>query len=432
MSTNHFIFDKNKCVGCEACVVACVTENGFQSPDQWRSITSSNQLKVAGLPLFHLSMACNHCEDAPCMKYCPAMAFKRSNKTGAVLHIENHCIGCKYCTWQCPYDAPKFNPVKGTVEKCTFCESRLLEGQKPACTSLCPTGALNYSSDPINKGIVQDDLKVSKYPKPSIKIKDLQKQEGPKMDLSLFEGEEFEPLEIQSEVRSNALKEWPLLVFTLIVALLTALQLFKSAFMDHRFANEIFIGIGFIGAVLSTLHLGRKERMWRSILNLRYSWLSREILFFGLFMAVSLVHFYLFDIQHWILVCLGTLLCLSVDMLYQPAQWKWKAKIHSAQITLIALSITLFLSEQALFFVILMGIRLLLFVYRKVGVIADKKKWLLIVFRIASVFATFGLLFQDQSLWLLVVSFALGEILDRIDFYNELNVPKPRVLIKAY
>jgi Fe-S-cluster-containing dehydrogenase component len=144
MERNIFIFDQNKCVGCHACVVACMNENGFQSPDQWRNIHQSQEFHFPSLPLFYLSLACNHCEDAPCLKNCPALAYSRDEKTGAVIHHPEKCIGCKYCTWACPYDAPKFNSKTGIVEKCTFCNHRIEENLKPACANLCPVGALDF------------------------------------------------------------------------------------------------------------------------------------------------------------------------------------------------------------------------------------------------------------------------------------------------
>ena len=145
MEKNIFIFDYNQCVGCHACVVACINENGFQEPKQWRNIHQSNNTHFPQLPLFYLSLACNHCADAPCLKNCPANAYSRDEKTGAVIHHSEKCIGCQYCTWACPYDAPKFNPKEGIIEKCTFCNNRIEENLKPACANLCPTGALDFT-----------------------------------------------------------------------------------------------------------------------------------------------------------------------------------------------------------------------------------------------------------------------------------------------
>jgi len=431
MSNNHFIFDKNKCVGCEACVLACVNENGFQSPLQWRTISASNTLKTPGLPLFYFSMACNHCEDAPCMKYCPALAFKRSEQTGAVLHIENNCIGCKYCTWQCPYDAPKFNPIKGTVEKCTFCESRLIDGQKPACASLCPTEALDFSQKPIDKSIIMPDLEINRYPKPSIVIKELVKESGPRIDNSLFEGEEFIAIEPKKESKINARKEWPLLVFTLIISVFSGMMAAGHPSTDVMYSRELFLAVGFTGAILSMLHLGRKERMWRSVLNIRHSWLSREILFFGIFMTATVIHFYVYSLPIWVFVVVGLLLCISVDMLYQAAHWKWKLKIHSAQAIFIAASVFLILKHQEWLFSIVMGARLVLFVYRKLDMWG---KWQAItnVARISSSALAVALLFLDYPMWLVWLFFLIGEIIDRVSYYNELSVPEPSELIKTH
>ena len=84
------------------------------------------------------------------MENCPALAYTRDKKTGAVILHAEKCIGCKYCTWACPYDAPKFNPKTRIIEKCTFCNHRILDTLKPACANLCPTGALDFIEMPDN------------------------------------------------------------------------------------------------------------------------------------------------------------------------------------------------------------------------------------------------------------------------------------------
>lgn len=429
MGSHHFIFDKKKCVGCEACVLACVNENGYQSPSQWRNISSSNELKHPELPLFYFSMACNHCADAPCMKHCPALAFKRSDETGAVLHIENNCIGCKYCTWQCPYDAPKFNPVKGIIEKCTFCELRLADGQKPACAFLCPTGALDFSADSFNKESIVPDLDVPKYPRPSIVIKELELNSGPKIDKRLFDAEEFEPIMLPKASKINARKEWPLVIFTLIISGMIGLVVSDQALIANEYGEIAFLGMGLIGAALSTLHLGRKLRVWRSLLNIKNSWLSREILFFGLFMGAAITHFYFYSLSVLIFAGIGLALTLSIDMLYQPAHWKWKLKIHSAQITIMSLTLMFLLMNWETLFTFILGIRLLLFVYRKM----DKKQFNLQevkdVIRIVSAFMAAIVIHFDYPLWIVIAIFTVGEILDRIDYYNELSVPDSWSLI---
>ena len=62
--------------------------------------------------------------------------------TGAVLLGNSSCIGCRYCRWMCPYDAPHFEAAAGVLTKCTFCNPWFLEDRAPACAAACPTGAL--------------------------------------------------------------------------------------------------------------------------------------------------------------------------------------------------------------------------------------------------------------------------------------------------
>ena len=146
MESKGFIFDYSKCVACHACLVACYNENHTQPPISWRQVQAHNKLKVPLSGFINLSIACNHCEDAPCLKACPAKAYHKDSVTGAIIHTADKCIGCTYCTWACPFDAPKYNAGKGVVEKCNFCNDRLKLGAIPACTNACPTGALSFDN----------------------------------------------------------------------------------------------------------------------------------------------------------------------------------------------------------------------------------------------------------------------------------------------
>ena len=108
-----FIFDLNRCTGCGACVIACATENMEKQTVNWRDIHTFNETHHPVLPLFNLSMACNHCIDAACKKGCPALAYTKDKETGAVVHHADCCMGCTYCTWACPYDAPRYSGAAG-------------------------------------------------------------------------------------------------------------------------------------------------------------------------------------------------------------------------------------------------------------------------------------------------------------------------------
>jgi Fe-S-cluster-containing dehydrogenase component len=137
-----FIFNHNKCVSCNSCSAACILENGWKVHP--RNIFTYNSNAEYLLPLIHLSLACSHCESAICMEGCPASAYSREDITGAIILDETKCIGCRYCQWTCPYDAPKFDAESKTIAKCNLCYSGLIEGRQPACSSACPTGALRF------------------------------------------------------------------------------------------------------------------------------------------------------------------------------------------------------------------------------------------------------------------------------------------------
>ena len=151
------LVDTNKCAdGCNDCVTACETENGWgetsepnSSPEQraqWiRTVNIKN--KSTGFART-LPMMCQHCETAPCVDVCPTGAsFRR--KDGIVLVDKHICIGCRYCMMACPYKARSFihedlhdqQPWaprgKGTVESCTLCVHRVDEGGTPACVEAC-------------------------------------------------------------------------------------------------------------------------------------------------------------------------------------------------------------------------------------------------------------------------------------------------------
>ncbi len=140
--TEGFIFDNKKCVACGACSAACILENKWSfSP---RTIYTFNSMALPSLPVINLSLACNHCQTAVCMEGCPSSAYFREPSTGAVILDETKCIGCRFCQWNCPYDAPKYLISQKVIGKCNLCNQRLIEGLLPACSTSCPTGALNY------------------------------------------------------------------------------------------------------------------------------------------------------------------------------------------------------------------------------------------------------------------------------------------------
>ena len=154
------IIDLARCVGCDACTIACKTENAtppgiYYAPVYRKEVGKFPQAKVMFLPTL-----CMHCVDAPCMKACPTGAISKREKDGIVLVDQDKCCGSKACIAACPYGALNFYEEEkghygeeltppeeqgfkrytpGTAQKCTFCVHRVDKGLEPACVTTCPT-----------------------------------------------------------------------------------------------------------------------------------------------------------------------------------------------------------------------------------------------------------------------------------------------------
>jgi Fe-S-cluster-containing dehydrogenase component len=94
-----------------------------------------------GTECAYLSVACMHCDDAPCVAACPTGCLYKDTESGLTLFDNSRCIGCRGCAMSCPFGAPSFNP-DGKMVKCDGCIQRLRDGRVPACVRVCPGGAL--------------------------------------------------------------------------------------------------------------------------------------------------------------------------------------------------------------------------------------------------------------------------------------------------
>ncbi|MDH3626660.1 MAG: 4Fe-4S dicluster domain-containing protein [Acidobacteriota bacterium] len=176
--------DLSRCVGCRRCVYGCVNENNQSRDPQVHWIRVLKMDKSKGIHLeesdpyynpetvpeedaFYMPVACQQCQNAPCVKVCPVEATWQE-PDGIVVVDYDHCIGCRCCMAACPYGARHFNWAepelaaeevnpdmhylgnrprpKGVVEKCTFCIQRVRKGRYPACVEICPVGARKFGN----------------------------------------------------------------------------------------------------------------------------------------------------------------------------------------------------------------------------------------------------------------------------------------------
>lgn len=150
-----FYFDASACTGCKACQIACKDRSDLPVGINWRRVmqyeggtwTPSPEARDIFTPnnvfVYSLSLACNHCENAPCVEVCPTQAmYKRDD--GIVMIDSDACIGCRYCEWACPYGAPQYDEAQEVMGKCDFCQDRLADGLNPVCVDACPMRALEF------------------------------------------------------------------------------------------------------------------------------------------------------------------------------------------------------------------------------------------------------------------------------------------------
>ena len=146
-----FHFDSSSCSGCKACQAACKDKHALPASVLWRrvyEVTGGGWQRqgaawVSSVFAYNLSIACNHCQQPICVEVCPAGAYTQRGD-GVVLLDSQRCIGCRYCTWACPYGAPQYNPAAGRTSKCDFCADLLDAGRPPACVAACPLRALDF------------------------------------------------------------------------------------------------------------------------------------------------------------------------------------------------------------------------------------------------------------------------------------------------
>jgi Fe-S-cluster-containing dehydrogenase component len=159
------VIDLDTCVGCQACATSCKEWNtgGFSGPladedpygadphGTWLNRVHSYELGEGDTSrTVHFPRSCLHCETPACVTVCPTGASYKRAEDGIVLVNPDTCIGCKLCSWACPYGAREYDYTEGTMKKCTLCVDRIYnqelepEDRQPACVRACPTGARHF------------------------------------------------------------------------------------------------------------------------------------------------------------------------------------------------------------------------------------------------------------------------------------------------
>lgn len=160
MAKKALLISPELCIGCRGCQTACKSWNQLSgtkttnrgsyenppdlTPDLYnriRYVEMSSETNI--MRWLFVSQRCMHCDDAGCIKICPAPGALFKTKEGAVAFNKEKCIGCKLCVAGCPFDVPRYDE-KDKISKCHLCSDRIAEGLSPACAKACPTGAIAY------------------------------------------------------------------------------------------------------------------------------------------------------------------------------------------------------------------------------------------------------------------------------------------------
>ena len=285
----RFHFNLGKCIGCKCCVVACNEQNGNPAEINWRRVGEVEGGWYPNTRRFHISMGCNHCLEPSCLIGCPVEAYTKDSATGIVQHSADACIGCQYCTWNCSYGVPQYNPERGVVGKCDMCHGRLAEGREPACVYACPEEAIRIEI--VNIEEWKRDYASANAP-------------GlPSADDSISTTRITLPRNLPPDTRKSDIyrvrteaAHWPLVVMTVLTQLsggtfatLWLLQIFGTS-TPLTTAALLALLVGGLALGASTLHLGRPIHAYRALKMWKRSWLSREVLLFTCFSAVASVY----------------------------------------------------------------------------------------------------------------------------------------------
>ena len=230
------------------------------------------------------------------MSACPTDSYHVTDK-GVVIHDDESCIGCQYCTWACPYGVPVYQADRGIVTKCDMCHNRLEAGQDPACVQACPAEAIKIEKVTVGE-VLATYMEVGQgpaMPDPAITIPSTKITLPVGMNIADFK-------KVDQALVHPEQPHSPLIAMTIFTQMAVGGFIFAFLFdvLQHLtlsaanpwgkttvYFSASMLAVTLVSLLASTLHLGRPIYAYRAIKCWRTSWLSREVLALGLFAQMA-------------------------------------------------------------------------------------------------------------------------------------------------
>jgi carbon-monoxide dehydrogenase iron sulfur subunit len=159
-NTKILKIDYEKCTGCRLCELVCAVKHDRVS-NPIRSRIRIIKWEAEGI---YVPVACQQCEDAPCILGCPAKALARNETLGRVETDYAKCIGCRTCVSVCPFGAMHFVPADRKVIKCDLCDG------DPQCVRFCDVEAVSFAES--------RDLGLQKGREAALRLQSAEKKAG--------------------------------------------------------------------------------------------------------------------------------------------------------------------------------------------------------------------------------------------------------------
>ncbi|OGW83709.1 MAG: hypothetical protein A2987_05105 [Omnitrophica bacterium RIFCSPLOWO2_01_FULL_45_10] len=158
-SAKKIFCDVTKCIACRTCEIACAVEHST-TKDLFLAMLERPRPKrrtfvhFIGRGISH-SIACQHCDEPPCVEACMSSCISKNDETGTVDIDRSRCVGCWMCIMSCPFGIISRDlDDKNKAVKCDLCPER----ECPACVDACPTNTLSYETrDTFSKRIKDKD-----------------------------------------------------------------------------------------------------------------------------------------------------------------------------------------------------------------------------------------------------------------------------------